>query len=82
MHSYIAVCGRGAVVGGHKGTGARQMTERKDAAAPLLRAVAEVDRQLFPSQLRTLTHTRTKIASGFGPEIVVSYLCYSLPLKV
>ena len=64
MHSYIAVCGRGAVVGGHRGTGARQMTERREAAAPLLRAVAEVDRQLFQSQLRTHTHTNDLNDSG------------------
>ena len=34
MHSYIAVCGRGAVVGGHRGTGARQMTESFIAGEP------------------------------------------------
>ena len=71
MHSCIALCGRGAVVGGHRGTGARQHADHDNdgrgaadarRAWPLRLVVADVDRQ--PG-----AHMRPqKLHSNSGPK--------------
>ena len=58
MHSYIAVCGRRAVVGGRRGTGARQMTESFIAGEPGTAACRV--RSGPPAVSVPTAHTRTR----------------------